>query len=115
MVIRGGALGRSPNCPLPKNLSGISKGDKLASAKGMGMGIEVICLTPWPFPLAVNVSDVALGCMPSGIVRSTAFGWLESLSARPTTALQFPATLNRSFSLVAARQQQMSQWLSISV
>ncbi len=46
MVIRGGALGRSPNCPLPKKLSGISAGDKLASAKGTGMGIEFICLTP---------------------------------------------------------------------
>ena len=46
MVIRGGALGRSPNWPLPKKLSGIPAGDKLASAKGTGMGIEFICLTP---------------------------------------------------------------------
>ncbi len=46
MVIKGGALGRSPNCPLPKKLSSISAGDKLAPAKGMGMGIEFICLTP---------------------------------------------------------------------
>ncbi|KAA6418485.1 MAG: hypothetical protein FRX49_11541 [Trebouxia sp. A1-2] len=63
--LMAGARGRSPNWPLPKKLSGISEGDKLASAKGTGMGIEFICLTPCLLPLAVDVSDVALGCMPS--------------------------------------------------
>lgn len=93
MVINGGASGRSPSDPLPRKVIGASVHMEapVACAKGMGIGMDLMGLTPWERSF-VCVSDAVLCCASSGIVKSTAVRCADdSLSARPSTALQLPA------------------------
>ena len=107
MVINGGASGSSPSDTLPRKVVGANVHMEAcaACAKGMGIGMELMGLTPWERSF-VCVSDAVLGWAPSGMVRSTAVRCADdSLSARPSTALQLPAWISQMMSQCSEKDE----------